>query len=248
MALRKMYYWPGMKGKVFKHCKTCRECMLQNQTNTSAEFKHFRIPEVPMQFICMNLVGPIAPVTSKGNCFILTCIDMLTGFTVAVPIKDKSANTVCDTYRAHIYCRFGGSARILTDNGTEFRNEQMDELCKQLNIKRVYSPAYTSEANGRLEAWHCFFEACMAKHIRENAAEWDEVIPLAAAAYNFFPCQSSGESPFVLMFGRDPITPFAKLLEPAPWYWGDRGGHLKMDLLRKLYLLTAENVKRAREG
>ena len=50
------------------------------------------------------------------------------------------------------------------------------------------------------------------------------------------------------MFSRDPITPFAKLLEPAPRYWGDRGGHLKMDLLRKLYLLMAENVKKAREG
>ena len=41
---------------------------------------------------------------------------------------------------------------------------------------------------------------------------------------------------------------FAKLLEPVPRYWGDCGSHLKMDLLRKLYLLTAENVKRAREG
>ena len=124
----------------------------------------------------------------------------------------------------------------------------MDELCKQLDIKRVYSPVYTPEANGRLEAWHRFFKACVAKHIRGNAAEWDEVVPLAAAAYNFFPCQATGESPFILMFGRDPITPFAKLLEPAPRYWGDHGGHLKMDLLKKLYLLTAENVKRAREG
>ena len=52
----------------------------------------------------------------------------------------------------------------------------------------------------------------------------------------------------MLMFGRDLITLFAKLLEPAPKYWGDHGGHLKMDLLRKLYLLMAENVKRAREG
>ena len=158
------------------------------------------------------------------------------------------ASTVCDAYRAHVYCIFGGSARILTDNGTEFRNEQMDELCKQLNVKRVYSPVYTPEANGRLEAWHHFFKACIAKYIHGNAAEWDEVVPLAGAAYNFFPCQASGESPFVLMFGWDPITRFAKLLEPAPRYWGDHGGHLKMDLLRKLYLLTAENVKRAREG
>ena len=248
MALKKMYYWPGMKSEVFKHSKTCKECMLQNQGNTSGEFKHFKVPEVPMQLICMDLVGPIYPVTSRGNRFILTCIDMLTGFTIAVPIKDKMASTVCDAYRAHIYCIFGGSVRILTDNGTEFRNKQMDDLCRQLNVKKVYSPVYTPEANGRLEAWHRFFKACIAKHVRGNAAEWDEVVPLAGVAYNFFPCQASGELPFVLMFRRDPITPFAKLLEPAPRYWGDHGGHLKKDLLRKLYLLTAENVKRAREG
>ena len=228
-----------MKSNVFKHCKNCHECALQNQANTAADFKHFKVPEIPMQLICMDLVGPISPVSSKGNRFILTCIDMLTGFTVAVPIKDKTASTVCDTYRNHIYCTFGGSARILTDNGTEFKNEEMNALCEQLNIKRVYSPVYTPEANGKLESWPRFFKACVAKHIRGNQVEWDEVVP---------PCQTSGESPFVLMFGRDPITPFAKLLEPAPRYWGDRGGHLKMDLLRKLYLLTAENVKRAREG
>ena len=107
---------------------------------------------------------------------------------------------------------------------------------------------YTPEANDILEVWHHFFKACVAKCIWGNAAEWDEVIPLAAAAYNFFPCQAAGQSPFVLMFGRDPITPFAKLLELAPRYWGDHRGHLNMDLLKKLYLLTAENVKQAREG
>ena len=90
MALKKMYYWPGMKSEIFKHCKICKECMLQNQANTSAEFKHFKVPKVPMQLICMDLVGPISPVTSRGNCFILTCIDMLTRFTIAVLIKDKT--------------------------------------------------------------------------------------------------------------------------------------------------------------
>ena len=171
MALKRMYFWTVMKSRVFKHCKTCKECMFENQVNTSAEFKHFKIPEVPMQLICMDLVGPISPVTSRGNRFILTCIDMLTGFTVAVPIKDKSASTVCDAHRAHIYCTFRSSTRIFRDNSREFKNEQMDELCKQLNTKRVYSPMYTPEANGRLEAWHHFFKACVVKHIRGNAME-----------------------------------------------------------------------------
>ena len=56
---------------------------------------------------------------------------MLTGFTKAIPIKDKTADTVCDVYRAHINCTFGGSARILMDNGSEFKNEQMEKLCAQ---------------------------------------------------------------------------------------------------------------------
>ena len=124
----------------------------------------------------------------------------------------------------------------------------MNKLCETLDIKRVYSPVYTPESNGRLEAWHKFFKACIAKHVRGNAAEWDEVVKLAAAVYNFFPCQLSKESPFILMFGRDPIMPFSKLLEPAPRYWGERGEQLKMDLMKNLYLVAAENIKRARES
>ena len=31
-------------------------------------------------------------------------IDMLTGFTIAVPIKNKNTETICDTYRNHVMC------------------------------------------------------------------------------------------------------------------------------------------------
>ena len=85
------------------------------------------------------------------------------------------------------------------------------------------------------------------KHIRGNQLEWDKIVPLATAAYNFFPCQSSRESPFVLMFGRDPITAFLSLLEPSPRCWGERGGHLHLDALQHLYTVTAENLRRARQ-
>ena len=68
----------------------------------------------------MDLVGPIHPLTGRGNKYVLTVIDMLTGFTMAVPIKNKNAEAICDAYRNHIYCTFGGSSRILMDNGSEF--------------------------------------------------------------------------------------------------------------------------------
>ena len=200
-----------------------------------------------MEFICMDLVGPISPQTSKGNCYMLTVIDMMTGYTIAVAIPDKRAETVCKAYRDNVYCTFGGSSRILMDNGTEFKSKEMKQICEDLDIKQVFSPVYTPQANGRLEGWHRFLKSCIAKHIRGAEVEWDDLIPLVVSAYNFFPCQSSKESPFVLMFGRDPITPMAKLLEPKLKFYGEKGVSLRMDTLRKLYTVVAENIRKARK-
>ena len=195
----------------------------------------------------MDLVGPIHLPSSRGNKYMLTVIDMLTGFTIAVPIKNKNAETICEAYRDNIYCVFSGSSRMLMDNGSEFKNKEMQEVCNTLGLKHIISPVYTPQSNGRLEGWHRFFKACIAKHIHGGGVEWDELVPLAVSAYNFFPCQSSKELPFVLMFGRDPITPVTKLLEPKPRYYGERGGPLKMDTLRRLYTIVIQNIRKARE-
>ena len=195
----------------------------------------------------MDLVGPIHPPSSRGNKYVLMVIDMLTGFTIAVPIKNKNAETICDAYRDNIYCVFGGSSRMLTDNGSEFKNKEMQEVCDTLGLKHIFSPVYTPQSNGCLEGWHRFFKACIAKHIHGSGVEWDELVPLAVSAYNFFPCQSSKESPFILMFRRDPIMPIAKLLEPKPRYYGERGATLKMDTLRRLYTIVVQNIRKARE-
>ena len=95
--------------------------MLQNQGQPEKCFGHFDLPDLPMEFICMDLVGPILPPSSRANKYVLTVIDMLTGFTIAVPIKNKNAETICEAYRDNIYCVFSGSSRMLTDNGSEFK-------------------------------------------------------------------------------------------------------------------------------
>ena len=246
-AMKRQYYWPGMRKDILRHCKRCHQCSLQNQGTGEVIFDHFEVPALPMEFICMDLVGPISPQTSKGNRYMLTVIDMLMGYTIAVAIPDKRAETVCKAYRDHVYCTFGGSSRILTDNGTEFKSKEMKQICEDLDVKQVFSPVYTPQANGRLEGWHRFLKSCIAKHIRGAEVEWDDLIPLAVSAYNFFPCQSSKELPFVLMFGRDPITPIAKLLEPKLKFYGEKGVSLRLDTLRKLYTVVAENIRKARE-
>ena len=62
-----------------------------------------------------------------------------------------------------------------------------------------------------------FLKACTAKHVAPQL-EWDILVPLARAAYNFIPNEHSKESLFSLMFGRDPVLPLNTLLGPKMRY------------------------------
>ena len=81
-CLKRQYYWPGIWKQIFRHCKKCKECMLQNQGQPEKCFGHFDSLDLPMEFICMDLSGPIHPPSSRGNKYVLMVIDMLTGFTI----------------------------------------------------------------------------------------------------------------------------------------------------------------------
>ena len=77
--------------------------------------------------------------------------------------------------------------------------------------------------------------------------EWDDLIPLACAAYNFMSNEHSKESPFFLMFGRDPVLPLNTLLEPKIRYMGTNINIISLESMKILYEIVATNLKLARE-
>ena len=78
----------------------------------------------------MDLIGEFHPASSKGNRYALRAICMLTGFTFCILLKSKKAEDVVMAYLNHICCIFGPSNKILTDNGSEFKNKMWDEVFK----------------------------------------------------------------------------------------------------------------------
>ena len=110
---------------------------------------------------------------------------------------------------------------------------------------KIYTPPYHPQSNGRIEGFHNFLKACMSKHVSAKL-EWDDVIPLACAAYNFMPNEHSKESPFFLMFGREALLPLNTLFKPTIRYLGNDENLLSLETLKNIYQLVAENLKRAR--
>ena len=83
----------------------------------------------------MDLIGEFHPPTSRGHRYALTAVCMLTGFTWCVPLKTKTAEEVVKAYMDYIYSNFGGTIKILTDNGTEFKNKLFKEVVNKLALK-----------------------------------------------------------------------------------------------------------------
>ena len=247
MLLKRLYYWKGLKPSVIKHIQRCYHCQRRNKQVVKYATLHFNVVTFPMQFISMDLIGEFHPPTSKGKRYALTIICMLTGYVFCIPLKTKTAEEVLQAYIDNMYSKFGGSLKILSDNGTEFKNKIFEQIAKELGVVyKLYTPPYHPASNGRIEGFHAFLKACISKHILPQL-EWDDLVPLACAAYNFIPNEHSKESPFFLMFGRDPVLPLNTLLEPKIRYMGNDINIISLETMKNLYEIVATNLKLARE-
>ena len=154
-ALRYTYHWKGMKPAIQKHCTRCITCAKHNISVQQLQKEHFKVPPQPMEFIAMDLIGEFHPASSKGNRYALTAVCMLTGFTFCIPIKSKKAEDIVKAYLDNICCVFGPSKRILTDNGTEFKNKMWTEVFKRLRTEHSTSPIYSPQCNGSARSFSC---------------------------------------------------------------------------------------------
>ena len=243
MLLKREYFWPRMFHDVRLHVKQCLASLKRNKQVVRAPKLTFAVPNMPMSFISMDLIGPF-PRSEKGNVYALTAVCMLTGFAFCIPIPDKTEKSVLDAYLDRIHGVFGPPLKILTDNGTEFKNSLFHAMTEEHQIEHVFSPPYHPQSNGRIEGLHYFLKSCISKYVTDTC-EWDQVMPNACLAYNYFPGEGTREAPFFLMFGRDPTTPLNSLLRPKVRYVGDKEGLTKLQAIRHIWWVAAENLRRS---
>ena len=67
----------------------------------------------------------------------------------------------------------------------EFKNKLWTEVFEKLRTEQKFTPIYSSQCNSRIEGFHKFLKATIAKQL-ETRVEWDDLVWKATAAYNFF--------------------------------------------------------------
>ena len=91
--------------------------------------------------VAVDIVGPIAPPSETGHRYILTLVDYATRYPEAVPLKKITTEAVAEAL-LDIYNRVGTPEEVLTDQGTQFMSEFMQEVSRLLSIKGLTSTPY----------------------------------------------------------------------------------------------------------
>uniref|UniRef100_A0A183CCQ3 Integrase catalytic domain-containing protein n=1 Tax=Globodera pallida TaxID=36090 RepID=A0A183CCQ3_GLOPA len=88
------------------------------------------------------------------------------------------------------------------------------EFCALLYINKKYATPHWSQGNAATERTFRTFHNIMAKYITRDQPDFDEFLDAACFCYNTSVHASTGESPFFLMFGRDPIFCVDQIIDP----------------------------------
>ena len=202
------YYWPGFYSDVDEFCKSCDTC-LRTKTVPRPRWPMQPLPVIPMPFymIRVDIVGPLKR-TRQGNKYILVAIDYYTKFTEAMAMKDQEAEIVARALE-EIFSRHGLPGVLLTDQGTNFQSNLVKSMCRMFNIDQRRTTAYHPQTNGLCERFNQTLKALLRARVNKDQDNWDEELPHVLLSYRICKQETTGFSPFELLYGRQPRLSFS---------------------------------------
>ena len=145
--IKEAYWWPRMYHDIKGWITSCVRCQSIGKTGTQkATIGGHVVGENPFDCIAMDLLA--MPESWAGNKYVLVVMDYATRYAIAAPVKDKTAKTVAAALLQHVLLIHGPARRLLSDNGKEFKNVVVAELCRLTNMARVFTSPYHAQCDG----------------------------------------------------------------------------------------------------
>ena len=231
--------WTNMDQDIKDYVKKCPICQLQKTTRIKNQSESI-IPDIPLNpndKIALDIFGPL-PTTPRGNKYILSIQDRLTRYTTLIPLESETSTAIVEALIEQYIYIYGSPKTILTDQGSNFLSELMDQFEKALKIKHIKTTAFHPQSNGNIERMHSTLNNLIKTSMAENQNNWDENLKYVTFAINSTVNQTTGFTPFELTFGRLPNIP--SQIENSP-------NLTHQDLIRKWRKKHEENIRKAKE-
>jgi transposase InsO family protein len=129
-------------------------------------------------------------------------------------MKTLLAEEVADLIYKLIITRHGCPTKLLTDQGKQFVSELLKYFCSKFNIHKLQASTKHPQCNSKAERFIRFLTNGLSLIISEDQSDWDESIDTCLLAYRTTICEKISETPFFLLYGRDPVLPGDLLFNP----------------------------------
>ncbi len=216
--VRDRYYWVGMSADVRSYLRQCVACAQKKGTPKKhrAPLQQYQVGG-PLERIAIDVLGPLTE-THKGNVYILVVGDYWTKWMEAYPIPDQQAETVASKLVEEFVCRFGVPLELHSDQGRNFESQVFQEMCRLLGINKTRTTPYNPKSDGLVERYNRTIVNAVSLMIlpHQNQKDWDEFIPFVGMAYRSSVQASTGETPNMMMLGRDVSTPVDLMFSAPP--------------------------------
>jgi transposase InsO family protein len=143
----------GLTNVHFEKDRVCSACQAGKQVGTHHPHKNIMTMDRPLELLHMDLFGPIAYISIGGSKYCLVIVDDYSRFTWVFFLQDKSqTQETLKGFLRRAQNEFGlRIKKIRSDNGTEFKNSQIEGFLEEEGINHEFSSPYTLQWNGVVE-------------------------------------------------------------------------------------------------
>ncbi|GKC87202.1 putative ribonuclease H-like domain-containing protein [Tanacetum coccineum] len=143
----------GLPSKIFENDRTCVACQKGKQHKATCKSKLVNSVSQPLQILHMDLFGStfVKSIIGKMYCLVVTDDYSRFSWVFFLAKKDETSRILKD-FITGIENQLNHKVKIIRfDNGTDFKNYEINQFCGIKGIKREFSNSRTPQQNGVAE-------------------------------------------------------------------------------------------------
>ncbi len=203
---RERFYWPGMLQYVSELVSSCRRCIQAKAPHLPESAPLVNITTTyPMELVCIDYLGLEDSKGGYNNILVVT--DHFTQYAQAYPTRNQTAHLTAKILFEESFHHNGFLDKLPSDQGRNFFSSVIQHLytsCTLAGIKKTHTTPYHPMGNGITEKFNRTLLQMLRCLNPDQKQDWKSHLVSTTHAYNSTVHDSTGYSPFYLMFVGQP--------------------------------------------
>ncbi len=216
--VQQFFWWPDFKTQIRRFIDKCLHCLRVKDSMIPRPFGYAMHATKSNKIIHYDFlfIGKTRTDYDHKFQYVLVIKDDLSNFVELIACEAADHFTVVEGLM-NWFKRFGIVYQHVSDQGSHFKNQVVQELCARLHIQQHFVTAYTPWANGTVEVVNrqiLFILKSLLSEFGLSFPDWPTLLPLVNMVINQKVRSRIGFAPVTIFTGLEPTTLMTSIFVP----------------------------------